>query len=308
VPASNRIKPGVTLRPADLQALKRELGLDRPWVDRYLAWVGLQPVVAAFTGGTPVPGILEGNLGVSLVTAAPISKTLGDRIPNTLKLMGVALLLSLVLGISLGVFSAFKQGTKVDNVLTVVVFAGISLPSYLIALLTVVLFAVLPYTLAGFKLFPATGMEDPLNKGDAFFDQLWHLILPAAVMSFGLTATFLRYTRASVLEVMRQDHVTTARSKGLPERRVRVRHILRNALLPVVTVIGLVIPQLITAGLFVETLFVWPGLGSLSIQSTQLRDYPMIMAIGLLVSATVVVSNLVTDIAYAFVDPRIRYS
>jgi peptide/nickel transport system permease protein len=136
---------------------------------------------------------------------------------------------------------------------------------------------------------------------------LWHLALPAGVLAFGGTATFLRYTRASVLEVMRQDHVTTARSKGLTERAVRFTHVLRNALLPVVTVLGLTLPTLIVGALFVETLFTWPGVGSYAIQATRQRDYPAIMAVGLLTSTTIILSNLITDIAYAFVDPRIRY-
>jgi peptide/nickel transport system permease protein len=307
-PVSSLVRQGSDLRPTDLAALKKELGLDRPWVERYLAWVGLQPIVALATGQRPVPGLLEGNFGVSFTNGQPVAKTLATRVPNTIKLMGTALIISLVLGVSLGVFSAFRQGSKLDNMLTVIVFAGISLPSYLIALLTVVLFAVVPYTLTGIKLFPATGIQDPLSSAPPLLDFLYHLILPAAVLAFGGTATFLRYTRASVLEVMRQDHVTTARSKGLAEATVRRRHVLRNALLPVVTVVGLSLPSLITGALFVETLFVWPGVGSLAIQSTQVRDYPMIMAIALITSVTIIVSNLLADISYAYVDPRIRYS
>ena len=307
-PVSSLVRQGTDIRPGDLALLKKQLGLDRPWVERYIAWVGLQPVVALFTGERPVPGILEGNLGASFVNGQSVAKTLATRIPNTVKLMAGALILSLILGVLLGVLSAFRQGTRLDNLLTVIVFAGISLPSYLIALLVVILFAVLPYKLTGVRLFPATGILDPLSSAPPLLDFIYHLILPVAVLAFGGTATFLRYTRASVLEVMRQDHVTTARSKGLAERTVRGRHILRNALLPVVTVVGLSLPSLITGALFVETLFVWPGVGSLAIQSTQFRDYPMIMAIALLTSFTIIVSNLVADVAYAFVDPRIRYS
>ena len=151
-------------------------------------------------------------------------------------------------------------------------------------------------------------MVDPLSDSPPFLDVLYHLTLPALVLAFGGTATFLRYTRASVLEVMRQDHVTTARSKGIPERRVRFRHILRNALLPVVTVLGLSLPSLITGALFVETIFAWPGVGRLAIEATQLRDYPVIMGVALLTALTIILSNLVTDISYAYVDPRIRYS
>jgi peptide/nickel transport system permease protein len=292
-PVQAMVRPGSDVRPGDLEGLKKNLGLDKPWLERYLAWAGQ---------------ILQGNLGASFIGGQPISKILAGRIPNTLKLMGTALIISVFLGIALGIFSAFRQGSRIDNILTTIVFAGISLPSYLIALLVVLIFAVLPYTLAGIRLFPATGIEDPTSTAPPILDFLWHLILPAAVLAFGGTATFLRYTRASVLEVMRQDHVTTARSKGLSERRVQIRHILRNALLPVVTVLGLSLPSLITGALFVETLFTWPGVGSLAIQATQQRDYPLILAVGLVTSVTIVLSNLLTDIAYAFVDPRIRYS
>ena len=292
-PISTMVRPGSDIKPADVERIKEALGLNKPWHERYLTWLGQ---------------VVQGNLGVSLQSGQSVQKALSSRIPNTLKLMLTALIVSLILGVLLGIFSAFRQGTRLDNIMTTIVFAGISLPSYLIALLAVLAFAVLPYELWGLKLFPATGIEDPISKDNELLDFIHHLILPASVLAFGGTATFLRYTRASVLEVMRQDHVTTARSKGLSERRVRFRHILRNALLPVVTVLGLTLPTLITGALFVERLFSWPGVGLLAIQSTELRDYPMIMGVGLVTSVTIIASNLLTDIAYAFVDPRIRFS
>src|SRR3954454_17468262 len=178
-PVSSLVRQGSDVRPGDLAALKKQLGLDRPWIERYVAWVGLQPIVALVTGERPLPGVLEGNLGVSFVNGVPISKTLSIRIPNTLKLMGTALLISLVVGVLLGVFSAFRQGTRVDNLLTVLVFAGVSLPSYLIALLAVVLFAVVPYSLTGIKFLPATGIQDPQSSAPPFLDFVYHLILPA---------------------------------------------------------------------------------------------------------------------------------
>lgn len=292
-PISTMVKPGSDVKPQDLEKLRKSLGLDRPVHERFVTWLSQ---------------VAQGNLGVSYRNSLSVTKTLLSRIPNTVLLMGTALLISLLLGIALGIFSAFRQHTRIDNLLTTIVFAGISLPSYLIALLGAMLLAVLPYQLWGLKLFPATGMVDPLSTAPPALDVLYHLALPALVLAFGGTATFLRYTRASVLEVMRQDHVTTARSKGLTERRVRYRHILRNALLPVVTVLGLSLPTLITGALFVETIFAWPGVGRLAIEATQLRDYPVIMGVALLTSVTIILSNLITDISYAFVDPRIRFS
>ena len=292
-PISTMVKPGSDVKPADLEKLRVALGLDKPVHERYISWI---------------TQVVQGNLGVSYRNSISVSKTIMARLPNTILLMGTALLISLILGVLLGIYSAFKQHTKIDNLLTTVVFAGISMPSYLVALLAAMLLAVLPYQLWGLKLFPATGMVDPLSDAPPFLDVLYHLTLPALVLAFGGTATFLRYTRASVLEVMRQDHVTTARSKGLPERRVRFRHILRNALLPVVTVLGLSLPSLITGALFVETIFAWPGVGRLAIEATQLRDYPVIMGVALLTAVTIILSNLITDVSYAYVDPRIRYA
>jgi len=291
-PISALVRPGSDVKPQDIEKLKEALGLNKPVHERYFTWLGQT---------------LQGNLGVELVGGQPIARQLARRIPNTIRLMGTALAISLVLGVLLGILSAYRQHSKLDGVMTTIVFAGISLPPYLIAMIAIFVFAVLPFQLFGIHLFPANGFQDPVSTAPPILDELWHLILPAAVLAFGGTATFLRYTRASVLEVMGQDHVTTARSKGLAERTVRFRHILRNALLPIVTVFGLLLPTLIVGALFVETIFTWPGVGSYAIEVTRERDYAGIMAVALLTSVTIVISNLVTDIAYAFVDPRIRY-
>ena len=291
-PVSALVRPGSDIHPQDVEKIKEALGLNKPWLERYGTWLGQ---------------VLQGNLGVETVGGQSIAKQLARRIPNTLLLMGTALVVSLVLGVLLGILSAYRQHTKLDGGLTILIFLGISLPPYLLAMIAIFLFAVVPFQVTGIHVFPATGIQDPVSKLPAPIDTLWHLALPAAVLAFGGTATFLRYTRASVLEVMRQDHVTTARSKGLTERAVRFTHVLRNALLPVVTVLGLTLPTLIVGALFVETLFTWPGVGSYAIQATRQRDYPAIMAVGLLTSTTIILSNLITDIAYAFVDPRIRY-
>ena len=291
-PISALVRPGSDIKPQDVERLKEALGLNKPPVERYFTWLGQ---------------VVQGNLGVEAVGGQPIARQLARRIPNTIKLMGTALIISVALGVSLGVLSAYRQRTKLDGAMTTVIFAGISLPPYLLAMIAIYVFAVLPFKLTGVKLFPASGLQDPVTTLPGPVDELWHLILPAAVLAFAGTATFLRYTRASVLEVMRQEHVTTARSKGLAERVVRARHILRNALLPVVTVLGLSLPSLIVGALFVETLFTWPGIGSYAIEVTKERDYAGIMAVALLTSITIVIANLVTDIAYAFVDPRIRY-
>ena len=290
-PISALVRPGSDVRPQDVEKLKEALGLNKPVPERYIAWLGQ---------------IAQGNLGVELVGGGSIAKALGKRIPNTIKLMGTALVISVVAGVLLGILSAFRQHSKLDNVMTVVVISGISLPSYLLAILAIYFLAVVPYQIFGIKLLPAGGLQDPVSTLPPVIDELWHLALPALVLAFAGTATFLRYTRASVLEVMNRDYVTTARSKGLPERAVRLRHILRNALLPVITVLGLSMPSLLVGAIFVETLFSWPGVGQYAIESTRNHDYAAIMAVGLLTSVAIIVSNLVTDVAYGFVDPRIR--
>jgi peptide/nickel transport system permease protein len=290
-PISALVRPGSDVKPRDVEKLKEALGLNKPLPERYVAWLGQ---------------VVQGNLGAELVGGGSIAKALAKRIPNTIKLMGTALLISLVAGVLLGILSAFRQHSKLDNAMTVVVISGISLPPYLLAILAIYFLAVVPFQAFGIKLLPAGGLEDPVSTLPPFIDEMWHLILPALVLAFAGTATFLRYTRASVLEVMNRDFVTTARSKGLPERTVRLRHILRNALLPVVTVLGLTMPSLIVGAIFVETLFTWPGIGQYAIESTREHDYAAIMGVALLTSAAIVVSNLVTDVAYAFVDPRIR--
>lgn len=290
-PISALVRPGSDVKPRDIEKLKEALGLNKPLPERYVTWLGQ---------------VVQGNLGAELVGGGSIAKALANRVPNTIKLMGTALTISVVLGVLLGILSAFRQHSKLDNAMTVVVISGISLPPYLLAILAIYFLAVVPFQLFGIKLLPAGGQVDPVSTLPPIVDELWHLILPALVLAFAGTATFLRYTRASVLEVMHRDFVTTARSKGLPEQAVRLRHILRNALLPVVTVLGLSMPSLIVGAIFVETLFSWPGIGQYAIESTREHDYAAIMGVGLLTSTAIVVANLVTDVAYAFVDPRIR--
>jgi peptide/nickel transport system permease protein len=290
-PISALVRPGSDVKPRDVEKLKEALGLNKPLPERYVTWLSQ---------------VVQGNLGAELVGGGSIAKALAKRIPNTIKLMGTALAISVVVGVLLGILSAFRQHSKLDNAMTVVVISGISLPPYLLAILAIYFLAVVPFQVFGIKLLPAGGLEDPVSTLPPVIDELWHLILPALVLAFAGTATFLRYTRASVLEVMNRDFVTTARSKGLPERTVRLTHILRNALLPIVTVLGLTMPSLIVGAIFVETLFSWPGIGQYAIESTREHDYAAIMGVALLTSAAIVASNLVTDVAYAFVDPRIR--
>jgi peptide/nickel transport system permease protein len=285
-PLSTLARPGEGVRPSDLAALRHSLGLDQPLYIRYLTWLGQ---------------VVQGNFGASLIRDTPVTKLLLTHIPNSLLLMGIALSLSVVLGILLGILSAFRQYSWIDRVLTFVTLSGIAVPSYLLAIFVIYLFAVV------LGLLPPSGMQSPAGGGDPLVDRIRHLILPVAVLTFGNTAIFMRYTRGSVLDVMRQDYVTTARAKGLREVLVRRRHILRNALLPIVTIVGLSLPNLITGALFVETIFSWPGIAKAAVDASLERDYPVIMGVALVTSVAIILSNLIADIAYAVVDPRIRH-
>ena len=290
-PVSAMIRPGSDIRPSDLDALREALGLNKPFHERYLAWLGQ---------------VLQGNFGAT-VSGTSVTSLLAQRIPNTIKLIGLSALVGVSTGVFLGVVSAFRKGTRFDNLMTVVVFLGVSLPSYLIALICTMVLVIGVKSATGITLFPSGGSADPNSDLPRWLDELWHLVLPVLCLSFGLTATFLRYTRASVLEVIRQDHVTTARAKGLGEILIRRRHILRNGMLPIITVLGVVLPLLITGALFIESLFRWPGVGLLMWNATQIREYNIIMAVALLVAVAIIVCNLIVDILYAFIDPRIRY-
>ena len=286
-PLSTLARPGEGIRPSDLASLRASLGLDQPLHVRYITW---------FTQ------VLQGNFGASIITDRPVTGILATHIPNSLLLMAIALGLSVVLGIALGIVSAFRQYSWTDRLLTVVTFSGLAVPSYLLAILVIYLFAVV------LGLLPPSGMQSPAGTDNALVDRIRHLILPVAVLAFGNTAVFMRYTRSSVLEVMRQDYVTTAEAKGLGASTVRLRHILRNALLPIVTIIGLTLPNLITGALFVETIFSWPRIAKAAVDASLQRDYPVIMGVALVTSVAIVLSNLIADVAYAFVDPRIRHS
>jgi len=229
---------------------------------------------------------------------------IGRRIGNTLMLSGVALLLSILVAIPLGVISATRQYSVFDYVATIIAFIGLSIPAFFFALLLVKFFAI------DLKLFPISGMET-LASGytgmKKFIDLLYHLALPVIVLSFIQMASFMRYTRTALLEVIQQDYIRTARAKGVNERVVVYKHALRNALIPVVTIISLSLGQLISGAVLTETIFVWPGMGTLIFQAVMNRDYPVIMDATMVLAVMILMANLFADIMYALVDPRIRY-
>src|SRR5262245_25866848 len=223
-----------------------------------------------------------------------------ERLPTTLELVGFALVTSLVLGVSTGVIAAVKQYSWADYLATFSAFAWLSVPEFFLGMLMIYLFAV------RLDWFPAFGTSTA-GAEHHVLDRLYHLVLPGLTLGLGLTAALTRYTRSSLLEVLNSDYMTTARAKGLRERSVIVRHGLRNALIPIVTVVAFRMPYLISGAVIIETVFQWPGLGFLTLNAATQKDYPLIMALALAVSVVVIVSSFLADVAYSLIDPRIRY-
>jgi len=262
-----------------------ELGLDLPLPVQYARWMG---------------NLLRGNLGYSFVSAESVSKMILLRIPATLELMGVSLLISILLGLTLGTISALKQYSWMDYTFTIFGFIGISIPDFFLGMILVFVFAL------QLKWFPTSGL---ITAGQEFSwgDNLRHVFLPALALALVRTAVFMRYTRASILEVLGNDYVRTAKAKGLKQGAIILRHVMRNALIPVITIIGINLGVLFAGSVIIETIFQWPGIGMMFINAVTGRDSPVIMGYVLLTSVIVLTSNLLTDLAYSLGDPRIRY-
>jgi peptide/nickel transport system permease protein len=269
--------------PRMAKEMEKLLGLDDPIPVQYARWL---------------KNAMLGNLGRSYQHSMSTAELLGARIPNTLLLSGTALLLAVVLAIPLGMISAVYRYSALDYAATLTAFFGVSIPVFWLAILLIIVFSV---TLGW---LPSSGM---LTVGTPFSlgDLLRHLIMPSIVLATFPLAQLTRYVRSSMVESLAQDYVRTARAKGLPERRVLGRHALRNALIPMVTVLGVLTPRLLGGAVVTETIFAWPGLGRLAVEAAVTRDYPVILGATLLVSALVVVSNLLTDLLYLVIDPRI---
>ena len=271
--------------PAVIEAYRARLGVDQPVPVQYLKWVG---------------GALVGDLGMSFSTTRPVTEMIIERLPATLELMGASFLLATILAFGLGILSAMKQYTWFDHLGTGLSFVGIAMPVFWFALLLQLVFGVwlgwLP--VAGTETVGATGLGDHLA----------HLVLPSLVLSFRYVAGWSRYLRSSLLGVLTADYIRTARAKGLSERRVVGVHALRNAMVPVVSVMALNLAGLFSGAVITETVFAWPGIGRMFVQAMFARDYPLLMGILLLGSVMVVIFNLVADVLYAALDPRIRYA
>ena len=288
----SRIREDRPMSPAEVARLRALYDLD-------------QPIHLQFGGF--VRGVLRADLGVSIEHGLPVTTLLASRIIPTLLLGGAAILLNFTVGLWLGVRQAVRRGSREDRVLTLLSLAGYATPSFWLGL-------VLAW-LVGIELgwLPVAGMRDPLLSGDApwlarALDVGAHLVLPTLTLSLVTIAGTMRYQRSALLEVLRLPYIGAARAKGVSEQRVIWRHAWRNALFPVITLFGLWLPLLVTGSVFVEMVFAWPGLGSLAANAASSRDYPLVMGAAMLAAALVVTASLLTDLAYALLDPRVRYS
>lgn len=272
---------------ADLERMRHVMGLDRPIPVQYAVWFG---------------NLIQGDWGKSFTDGQPVLEKLLERLPATLELSVISLLLALVVAVPVGVIAATRQYSWFDYSATFGAFIGISVPAFWMGLLLMLLFAV------QLRWLPAVGRMPAGATDVAFFMRLKYLAMPVFILAIESTAALARYVRSSMLEAIKQDYVRTARAKGVAGRVVVYKHALRNALIPVVTILGLALPGLVGGSAVIESLFAWPGLGRLFVQSAFTRDYPVIMGSLLMSSILVVLGGLASDVAYALVDPRIKYN
>jgi peptide/nickel transport system permease protein len=265
------------------EALIKLMGLDRPVPQRYVEWLA---------------GAVRGDLGTSLLTNEPVTMRIGDRLPNTLTLAGSALLISIVLGIPIGVVQAVRRGKPIDHVLSLLTAVGLSVPVFWLGIVLILIFAV------SLHVLPSAGVTSV--SSDTLADRLAHLVLPTVALATTILPTVVRFTRSSMIEVLHEDYVRTATSKGLSPRTVLTRHALRNALIPVVSAVGALVPRLIGGTVVTEAVFGWPGMGRLALEAAQGRDYPLVTGLTVVVAAIAVLASLLVDLAYTRLDPRLR--
>jgi peptide/nickel transport system permease protein len=284
-PLDAYITPDQVLSPEQRESLRRELGLDKPAPIRYFYWLS---------------EVARGDFGYRIKTGEPVGGAIALRLGPTLLLMASGLGLGISVGVVLGVVSAVRQYSFLDLALTIFAFLGTSMPAFFAGLVGLYLFGL------RLRWFPAGGFSTP-GEPFSLWDRIHHLILPALILSLFYIGSIMRYTRSAMLSVLNQDYIRTAKAKGLSQRVVIGRHGLRNALLPVVTIIGASVPNLVGGAVFIESIFSWPGMGRLYLDSIEGRDFPLIMGMTLVLALVILMANLLTDLAYAVVDPRIRY-
>jgi peptide/nickel transport system permease protein len=269
----------------EIQRVRHELGLDLPWYQQYWKLLG---------------NWVQFDFGDSWIQKRPVTDIIMNRAPRSIILVGLSILASLLIAIPIGILSAVKQYSLTDNIVTIIAFIGISIPSFWLGIMLMLLFAVKLHWLP-------TGGTGSLGQEFSVGDALKHLAMPLAVLTLIRTAGWVRYLRSSMLEVLRQDYIRTAHAKGLRNRVVLMRHGLRNALTPIITLLGLSLPDVFAGAIITEQIFNWQGLGQLAVSSALRRDTPVIMALVIMTGVAIVVGNLIADVCYRFADPRIRF-
>ena len=267
-----------------LQAIRHNMGLDRPVHEQLVIWLG---------------NLARGDLGISYTQYRPVSEVIWDVVPNTLLLMGTGMMISLAAALIFGILAARRQYGFFDNATSFISYFGLAMPVFWFGLMLQLLFAV------RLGWLPSAGMQSA--SGGGALDVARHLVLPALTIAIGSIAGWSRYVRSSTIESLNQDYVRTARAKGMEEQRVLVGHVLRNALIPFVTVVGIDVPLFLTGAVLTETVYSWPGMGRLFFDALTVRDYPVLMGILLLGAVLIVLGNLIADILYGVLDPRISY-
>jgi len=287
---SARRNPNVTKE--QIEALEEKLGLNDPLPVQYGRWMG---------------ALLAGDLGESIKFRRPVNDMIAERIPNTLLLVGVSFLITLLVAIPIGVLSARRPYSAFDYSMTTITFIGQSIPVYWLGLgLIVIFYVTIKNPLTGEPFLPVGGMNTQGKSGD-LPDLLWHLVLPVTALSLGWIAWYSRFLRSSMMDVLHEDYVRTAKAKGASENAVYYRHALRNAILPLVTLIALDLPSLFAGALFVETIFSWPGMGRLFWDAAKGRDYPVLLGVVMITAVLIIVCNILADLAYGWLNPQVNY-
>ena len=301
--------------PDKAELLKRQFGLDKPLPTQYLVWlVGNDWMQVDKDGDGTLDsygtrhGILRGDFGFSFRTRQPVLTEIGQRLPNTIYLMTITMGVAVLIALPIGIISAIRQYSTFDITVTTFSFAGQAIPEFWLGLILILIFyAWLKNPFTGEPLLPPGGMTSTNSVGFDLGDRILHLILPVTTGALGWVAWYSRFLRSSMLEVIHQDYIRTARAKGLSNIKVMYKHALRNALSPLVTLLALDLPYNFGGAIFVEILFSWPGMGRLYYQAALDRDYPILLAVLIIGAGFIILSNLLADIVYAYLDPRIRF-
>lgn len=275
------VKPEMTEQEID--ELRQELGLDGSVVQQYLGWV---------------KNVLQGNMGNSLINHQPVARQIAEKLPATIGLMGISLILSLIISIPLGLLSGLKKNKLTDHIISLFSYIGISIPAFWFALMMIVVFSL------KLRLLPSNGMR---TVGvDTLWDLIKHVIMPSLVLSLGNTAVFTRYIRSNTITQLEEDYVLTAKAKGARRYRILICHVLKNCLLPVITIAGMNLASLVTGSFIIESIFGWPGMGTLGMSAINSRDYPMIMGFTMLSCIILILGNFIADLLYGIADPRVK--